>query len=278
MDFVQILLLALVQALSEFLPISSSGHLVLASWFLGWDYQGIAFDLAVHVGTLVAVVAYFRRDLWQLAMEALRWRPGQPLNASQRLALALVIGTVPAVIVGGLMGDAGALLLRDPRLIGTNLVVFGLLLGFADKRAGEKGQSDFERSAEDVFAAMRWRDAILIGCAQALALVPGTSRSGITMTAGLLLGFSRAAAARFSFLLSVPVMILAAVHTLWELGRSHEPVAWADFGLGALIAAVAGYLVIHGFLGVIRRVGVAPFVAYRVTVGLLVLGLALGGF
>jgi undecaprenyl-diphosphatase len=276
MDVVQILILALVQALTEFLPISSSGHLVLASYFLGWQYQGIAFDLALHFGTLLAVLGYFRRDLLGLAREALRWRPGRPLNPMQRLGFGLALSTVPAVIVGVSMGDAGALLLRHPLVIATNLVVFGLLLGWADRRERAAGlerataDADFVEDANAVFSRLTLRQAWWIGCAQALALVPGTSRSGITMTAGLLLGLTRAAAARYSFLMSVPVMVLAIAGKGWELREQAAPIAWGDFALGAAVACVAGVGVIHGFLGVIRRVGVQPFVIYRVLLGVFV--------
>jgi undecaprenyl-diphosphatase len=275
MDVWQILLLALVQALTEFLPISSSGHLVLASVFFGWDYQGIAFDLALHFGTLLAVLVYFRADLWAIARESLRWRPGRPLNALQRLGLGLALGTVPAVIVGASLGDAGALLLRHPLLIATTPIVFGVLLGLADRRVRDSrfqqatASADFVEDANAVFSRFTLRQALLIGAAQALALVPGTSRSGITLTAGLFLGLTRAAAARYSFLMSVPVMILAIVHSLWELWRADAlDVAWGDFALGAAVSCVAGLGVIHFFLGVIRRIGVMPFVLYRIALGL----------
>jgi undecaprenyl-diphosphatase len=275
MDPLHVIVLALVQALTEFLPISSSGHLVLASYFLGWDYQGIAFDLALHFGTLLAVVGYFRKDLFAIARELLRWRPGHALNALQRLGLGLGISTIPAVIVGATMGDAGALLLRHPLLIAANLVVFGLLLGWADRRTRARFQAatadaDFVEDANAVFSRMTWTQALLIGCAQALALVPGTSRSGITLTAGLFLGLTRAAAARYSFLMSVPVMILAIVHSAWEMRHVDTPIAWGDFALGAAISGVAGLGVIHVFLGVIRRMGVQPFVIYRVLLGTLI--------
>jgi undecaprenyl-diphosphatase len=278
MDVIHIIVLALVQALTEFLPISSSGHLVLASYFLGWDYQGIAFDLALHFGTLLAVLLYFRADLLAIARDVLRWRPGAPMTPMQRLGLGLAISTVPAVIVGAAMGDAGALVLRHPLVIAANLVVFGLLLGYADRKRPAAGapqaaaDADFAGDANAVFARMTLRQAALIGAAQALALVPGTSRSGITLTAGLFLGLTRAAAARYSFLMSVPVMVLAIVHSLWELLRAEggAPIAWHDFALGALISGVAGLGVIHVFLGVIRRAGVRPFVIYRVLLGVFV--------
>ena len=278
MDVIHLIVLALVQALTEFLPISSSGHLVLASYFLGWEYQGIAFDLALHFGTLLAVLLYFRADLLAILREVLRWRPGRPMNPMQRLGVGLAISTVPAVIAGASMGDAGALLLRHPLLIAANLVVFGLLLGYADRKVRDvrfqqaTADADFVEDANAVFSRMSLRQAFLIGCAQALALVPGTSRSGITLTAGLFLGLTRAAAARYSFLMSVPVMVLAITHSLWELLRADNaaPIAWFDFALGALISGVAGLGVIHVFLGVIRRVGVKPFVIYRVLLGVFV--------
>lgn len=277
MDFLHILVLALIQALTEFLPISSSGHLALASQLFGWDYQGISFDLALHLGTLLAVLLYFRRDLFGLAREALRWRPGTPMNPMQRLAFGLGLATVPAVIVGVLMGDAGALLLRHPLVIAANLIVFGLLLWIADRRTRDSGfeqataGADFVEDAQAVFSRMTLTQALLIGCAQALALVPGTSRSGITMTAGLFLGLSRAAAARYSFLLSVPVMLLAIVHAAWEMRHAGDVLAWHDMAVGAAISAVAGLGVIHFFLGVIRRIGVTPFVLYRLALGVFVI-------
>ena len=278
MDVIHIIVLALVQALTEFLPISSSGHLVLASYFLGWEYQGIAFDLALHFGTLLAVLLYFRADLLAILREVLRWRPGRPMNAMQRLGVGLAISTVPAVIVGASLGDAGALLLRHPLVIAANLVVFGLLLGVADRKIRDSrfqqatADADFVEDANAVFSRMTLRQAFLIGCAQALALVPGTSRSGITLTAGLFLGLTRAAAARYSFLMSVPVMVLAITHSLWELLRAAPaaPIAWGDFALGAAVSGIAGLGVIHVFLGVIRRVGVKPFVIYRVLLGVFI--------
>jgi undecaprenyl-diphosphatase len=277
LEFLHILILALVQALTEFLPVSSSGHLVLASLFLGWDYQGLAFDLALHFGTLLAVLVYFRSDFLALLLEVLRWRPGHVLNPMQRLALGLALSTVPAAIVGLAMGEAGANLLRHPLTIGFCLVLFGILLGLADRNARGNGvrqvaaDADFVEGANAVFAHMSLRQAFLIGCAQALALIPGTSRSGVTMTAGLFLGLTRAAAARYSFLMSAPVMVLATAHGVMELVLSEERVVWGDFALGALISAIAGVVVIHGFLKIIRRIGVMPFVIYRVALGLGVL-------
>jgi undecaprenyl-diphosphatase len=153
--------------------------------------------------------------------------------------------------------------------------VFGLLLGVADRRPSAAGagvaDAEFDAQADAVFASMSTKQAFLIGCAQALALVPGTSRSGITLTAGRFLGLGRAAAARYSFLMSIPVMVLALVHSLWEMRAQAAPVAWGDFALGAAVSGVAGIGVIHVFLGVIRRIGVQPFVIYRVLLGVFVI-------
>ncbi len=265
MEFWHILLLALVQALTEFLPVSSSGHLVLASQLFGWDYQGLAFDLALHFGTLLAILVYFRQDVWELIVETLRWRPGKPMNESQRLAFGIALATVPAGLAGLALGDAGAMVLRHPLMIAANLVVFGALLWFADLHSRKHAATVEKASASAAkFSEIGFGKALLIGCAQALALMPGTSRSGATMTAGLLLGLDRTRAARYSFLLSIPVMVLATAHAAWEMrDATATPLAWSDFFLGAAISAIAGWLVIRFFLETIRRVGVAPFAIYR---------------
>ena len=225
MGLLQILLLALVQALTEFLPVSSSGHLVLASLLLGWAYQGLAFDLALHVGTLLAVVLYFRRDVLAIVGAVLAWRPGTALTPTQRLGFGLALGTFPGALAGLLLGDSGALVLRHPLLIAGNLIVFGLLLGYAGRRAPEPAPrsatlSEGSDAADAVFAGMSMRHALLIGCAQALALMPGVSRSGATMTAALLLGWDRVAAARYAFLLSIPIILGAAIYELPEFSTS----------------------------------------------------------
>ena len=274
MDFLQILILALVQAATEFLPVSSSAHLVLASEIFGWQYQGLSFDLALHCGTLIAILAYFRRDIAELVRETLAWRPGRPLNPTQRLALGITLATIPAGIVGLLLGDAGALMLRHPVVIALNLIVFGLLLGLAEgwsRRHAQRALMAEASAAGEALGRLSIGRALLIGCAQTLALMPGTSRSGATMMAGMFLGLDRAQAARFSFLLAIPVMVLATAYGAWE--ALAEPLAGlGSMALGMLISAVAGWFVIHFFLGVIRRIGTLPFVAYRVLLGMGVLG------
>ncbi|HRQ34140.1 MAG TPA: undecaprenyl-diphosphate phosphatase [Chiayiivirga sp.] len=273
MDFLQILILALVQALTEFLPVSSSAHLVLASEMFGWQYQGLSFDLALHCGTLIAILAYFRRDIAELVREALAWRPGRRLNPTQRLALGITLATIPAGLAGLLLGDAGALVLRHPVMIASNLILFGLLLWFAERWSLRAVRALVAEGtgAGEALGRLSIGRALLIGCAQTLALMPGTSRSGATMTAGMLLGLDRAQAARYSFLLATPIMVLATAYGAWE-ARGEPLAGLGDMALGTLFSAVSGWFVIRFFLGVIRRIGTAPFVAYRVLLGVAVLG------
>ena len=267
METWHVVLLALVQALTEFLPVSSSGHLALVGFFLGWPYQGITFDLALHLGTLVAVIAYFWRDLLAIARETLklrRWRDATPL---QREGVGLVLATVPAAIVGVLMPDSFAESLRNPTIIAVNLIVFGVLLGIADRwKRGTRPET-----------SLTWKEALLIGAAQALALIPGTSRSGVTLTAGLALGLERSAAARYSFLMSVPITALAAAHGVMTALKGHEAIGIPTLLLGAAISGIAGVAVIHLLLVVLRRAGTLPFVAYRIVLGVVVLVLVARG-
>ncbi len=257
MDFLQVLVLAVVQGLTEFLPISSSAHLILVPVLTDWGDQGLAFDVAVHVGTLAAVVVYFRGQLARMVRDWLASLAGGPATAESRLAWAVLWGTVPVGLAGLLLGGWVEAALRGPLVIAATTVGFGLLLWWADRR-GPRSRGEHE---------LRWRDVAVIGLAQVLALVPGTSRSGITITAGLLLGLGREAAARFSFLLSIPVIALAGGLKTIELVASPAPVAWGALVGGALLAAVSAYACIRLFLGLVERVGLMPFVAYRLLLG-----------
>jgi undecaprenyl-diphosphatase len=253
MTWVQIAVLAVVQGLTEILPISSSGHLVLVPYLVGWTDQGLVFDVAVHFGSLGAVCLYFRNDLvaaFRGGLELLRGRMDTP---ESRIALAIALGTAPAAIAGLLLAGWISANLRDPLVVVTTLSGFGLLLGFAD-RFGRK-----ERIITDV----RVTDAIVIGCAQALALVPGTSRSGVTITAGLILGLKRQDAARFSFLLSAPVILLAAAYEATMLVVDGGSVSWRELGAGALISGVVAYFSIAFFMRFITTRDLLPFVIYR---------------
>jgi undecaprenyl-diphosphatase len=263
MTLLQAIVLGLVQAATEFLPVSSSGHLILVPRLLGWPDQGLAFDEAVHVGTLVATLLYFRREVGEMTtgfLASLR-RPAETSPAG-RLAWLLALGTVPAAVAGLLLDDWVGTVARNPRLIAGTLIGFGLLLGIAD-RVGRRDRD---------LATVGLKEALLIGCAQALALVPGTSRSGITITTALFLGFDRGAAARFSFLLSIPVGLLVALHDLLQIARGSLPQAGLlPVGAALLVSAVAAYLVIAGLLAWLRRQSLMPFVVYRVALGLVIL-------
>lgn len=262
MDLAQIIVLALVQGLTEFLPISSSAHLILVSVFTGWQDQGLGFDIAVHFGTLGAVLVYFRRDLLDMARDILAWARGGAQTSHSRLVWAIFWATLPVALAGLAFNDIISSQMRSPWVLAFGLIFFGALLGWADWNHG--GNRDEH--------GLGWKDILIIGCAQALALIPGTSRSGATMTAGLLLGLSREAAARFSFLLSIPVIFLAGAWQVRQLVVQPEPVQWEAFGLGAILAGVSAYLCIHFFLTFIRRMGMQPFVIYRVLLGLLLIG------
>ncbi|MEE4278014.1 MAG: undecaprenyl-diphosphate phosphatase [Halieaceae bacterium] len=260
MDAWQALCLALLQGLTEFLPISSSAHLILPSLLLQWPDQGLAFDVAVHLGTLLAVLTYFRRDLAMLARGSLAALPQRRLTPELREVLFLALATLPAIIAGVLISDRMDQL-RSIAVIAATTILFGLLLGIADRRVRSDGRLTVES----------WSAALIIGCAQAVALVPGTSRSGITITAALLLGLSREAAARFSFLMSIPVILGAALLQTLDLIADPEPVAWAVLGGAALMAALSAYTCIALFIRLIERVGMMPFVVYRLALGVLLL-------
>lgn len=261
MDSLQAIILAIVQGLSEFLPISSSGHLILTPHFLGWADQGLAFDVAVHVGTLFAVVAYFRRQLFAMTRAWFGSLAGGGLTPDARLAWCVIVGTIPVGIVGLLFSDLIEKMLRNPLFVAGTLSVFGLLMWLADR---------FGRQQRDEYS-VGWRDAILIGCAQALALMPGTSRSGVTMTMARTLGLTREAAARFSFLLAVPGIAMAGGYELLQLlGEPDGSVDWSMMSLGLVVSAATGYLCIHWLLKIIGRIGLAPFAIYRFALAALI--------
>ena len=253
MTGLHIIVLAVVQGLTEFLPISSSGHLVLVPYLLEWADQGLAFDVAVHFGSLVAVCVFFREDI----LGVLRGT-GQLLGGNLRLpqasmALAIGLGTIPAAAAGLLFASWIEANLREPSVIIYTLSGYGILMALAD-RLGK---------SERIIGDMRIRDAFVIGCAQALALVPGTSRSGVTITAARFMGFKRQDAARFSFLLSAPVILLATLYKGYELITGDAPVPWGELAIGALVSAVVAYLSIEFFMRFVSRIGLAPFAVYR---------------
>lgn len=254
MTTLQLVVLAIVQGLTEFLPISSSGHLVLVPAFFAWDDQGIAFDVAVHFGSLLAVCAYFRDDILALLRGTFQLAGFRNETHESNLALGLALGTVPAAIAGLAAADWIEGNLRDPAVIVYTLAGYAVLMVLADRY----GRS--ERNITNVGL----RDAFLIGCAQALALIPGTSRSGVTITAGRILGFARQDAARFSFLLSVPVILLASIFKAIELIMGPTAVSWAELGLAVVISGIVAYLSIGFFMRFVSRIGLLPFAVYRI--------------
>jgi undecaprenyl-diphosphatase len=263
MDFLSILSLAIVQGLTEFLPISSSGHLILAPRLLGFADQSLVADVAVHLGSLLAVALFFRRDIAVLWLAWWYALVRQQHTAESRLAWSILLATIPVMLFGLLLKDWVAGELRTPWVIAAATLGFGLLLAWADLRG----------SRQRTMAQIRLKDALIIGCAQVLALIPGTSRSGITMTAGLMLGLSREAAARFSFLLSIPTILAASVLITADLAQSSAPVAWFDLGTTLLLSAVTAYICIHFFLRFIERIGMWPFVIYRILLAGLIFAL-----
>lgn len=258
MDFIQIFVLALVQGISEFLPISSSAHLILVPILTDWEDQGLAFDVAVHVGTLSAVILYFYKDIIRMLTAWVKSLFGGSLTADARLAWAIGLGTIPVGLAGLLFKDYIEIYLRSPLVIATTTIVFAILLWLAD-RMGDRLRNEYD---------IRWIDVLLIGISQAFALIPGTSRSGATMTMALFLGFTRQAAARFSFLLSIPVILLAGGLLTKDLVESSTPVDWAALILGVALSAISAWLCIHYFLKFLSRIGMLPFVIYRLALGI----------
>jgi len=258
MDWIQVTVLALIQGLTEFLPVSSSAHLILPSLVLGWADQGLAFDVAVHVGTLLAVMLYFFRDIRQMLIAWLCSVFRKQHCRDSYMAWAVIIATIPAGLTGMLLGGFIELHLRSALVIATTTLVFGALLWWSDTRGRQnRGEGD-----------MNFRDAVWIGMAQALALIPGTSRSGITITAGLMLGLTRQAAARFSFLLSIPLILTAGGLKGIELYQTGSAAQISHTLVGGALAFVSALACIHYFLKLLDRIGMLPFVLYRLVLGL----------
>jgi undecaprenyl-diphosphatase len=262
MELLQILILAAVQGLTEFLPISSSAHLILAPLVTGYADQGLAFDVAVHVGTLAAVIGYFRREVIAIGSDFFRsWVDPNAGSRNARLGWMIIIATLPVGAFGLLMKSLVETDLRAPLVIAITTVGFGVLLLAADK-LGKRQRDEY---------SIGWRDAIIVGLFQAMAIIPGTSRSGATMTAGLFLGLTRKAASRFSFLISIPTIIMSGGLLTLDLLKSDVPVEWNSIALGVTLAFVTAYLCIHFFLQFIERIGMLPFVVYRLLLGAAIL-------
>lgn len=275
MPILHAIVLGLVQGLSEFLPISSSGHLLLVPWLFGWnDFSSLsvekAFDVSLHMGTLVAALVYFRSDVKTYVREGLRLvvKRERPTNAEGRLAWLLVLSALPGAAVGALFEKTIDEKLGKPALIAVSLIVFGLLLAYIDRRVGERKIEQYSK-----------RDAIIVGAAQVLALNPGTSRSGITMTAGRFLGFNRDTAARISFLMSLPITGGAVAYKGLKLLRDGVPSGLGvAMVVGVLTSGIAGWIAVWGTLKWVRTRSFAPFVVYRIALGVTVLVIVSAGW
>jgi undecaprenyl-diphosphatase len=268
MDAFQAIVLGIVQGLTEFLPVSSTGHLRIVPAFLGWEDPGAAFTAVTQLGTLAAVLLYFREDLWRIVTTWLRSLREPELRSSldARMGWYIGLGTIPIAIFGFIFKDQIEEGARSLYLIGTTLIVLGLLLLLAEKVASH------ERPLERITR----RDAIVIGFAQACALVPGVSRSGATLTAGMFLGFDRTSAARYSFLLSVPAVVLSGLFELRKIG-DEGGAGFVPTAIATLLAFVVGYATIAFLLRWLTSHSTAIFVAYRVLLGALVIGLTAAG-
>jgi undecaprenyl-diphosphatase len=265
MDGLEAILLAIIQGLTEFLPISSSAHLILPSQLLGWPEQGLAFDVAVHIGSLIAVLFYFRTDVKQMILAWFAWVFYSKKTPEGRLAWAVIFGTIPVGIIGLIVNYFGWVetYFRDTSVIAITTLVFAFVLWWADVHS-KKNRHEASLTAKDIF---------VIGFAQAIALIPGTSRSGITMTAALLLGLTQQAAARFSFLLSIPAILLPGALKSYELSHQVDAIHWELLLLGVVVSASAAFICIHYFLKLLDQIGFMPFIYYRIALGIFLMGL-----
>lgn len=260
MEIFQIVVLALIQGITEFLPISSSAHLILPKEVLGWPDQGLAFDVAVHIGSLSAVMIYFRKDIGELIQGWLASVFKQQHSDSSRLAWFVFFATIPTGLAGLLFKDFIEAELRSMQVIMVTTIFFGLYLWIGDSR----------QNKSIPLVKMTLTMALIIGFSQALALIPGTSRSGVTIATALLLGLHREASARFSFLLSIPIILLTGLLAVIDLIQNNlqtNAELWRDLFLGTVIAGVSAYVCIHYFLRFIQQIGMLPFVIYRLVLG-----------
>ncbi len=262
MTFWQIILLALLQGVTEFLPISSSAHLILVPTWMGWEDQGIAFDVAVHLGSLIAVLVFSRREISAIASESWAWvlRRAAPGPAA-RLGMMILLASLPVGVLGLLLHDTVEASFRDPKLIAVAGALFAILMVWADRRPQQ-----VTRVRE-----LGWRQALMIGCGQALALIPGASRSGVTMTAARALGMARPAAARLSFLLAIPVILGAAALETLNLTAAPLTADWGAMALGAAVAGGAAFVCMGALLRLVARWGLWPFALYRLALSAVIL-------
>jgi undecaprenyl-diphosphatase len=268
MPILQVIVLAVVQGITEFVPISSTAHLYLTSWLLGWHTEALDFDIALHIGTLLAILLYFLRDWLQIVAQGFGMRYGrdEELTRNRTMLWLLAIATIPVGVFGYVFNKQAETTWRNPFVIGFMLVAVGMVMWLAE-RAGRKRRD---------LSSLNLPEAVVIGLAQALSIVPGTSRSGITISAGLFNDFDRQSAARFSFLLSAPAIAAAAGKALYDMHKHGglDAILNAPFIVGVAVSALTGCVVIAWFLHYVRRSSLLPFVYYRIIFGIIVLALA----
>ncbi len=271
MNLLHAIVLGALQGFTEVLPISSSAHLILVPWLLKWPESGLTFDVALHLGTFIALAAYFRRDIIELVISTVAAISTRSLDTpSKRLPFLILAATVPAAVIGKLYEHQVEEKFRsNPLLIASFLIAFGLILGAVDRF----GRKRFTLSEQNLGSAMT------IGFFQCLALIPGVSRSGITITAGLMLGFTRESAARFSFLMSLPIVAGAALLKMGHLVKDGIPPGEGlPMLVGIVVSAITGYISVAFLLRLVQKQSLAPFVWYRLLAGGAVIALILGGF
>ncbi|MDY2799171.1 MAG: undecaprenyl-diphosphate phosphatase [Anaerobiospirillum succiniciproducens] len=272
MPITHIVVLALIQGITEFLPVSSSAHLIFPSQLLGWDDQGIAFDVAVHLGTLLAVVIYYISDLYEITIHTIKSMITRKQTPQSRIGWFIIIGTIPAAVAGLLLEEFVSTAGRSIHIIAYTTIGFGLLLGLAsyvNRKMNWHTKANLHNNRPDSLRKLNLAQTLVIGFSQALALIPGTSRSGITMTAGLFLGMRPEAAARFSFLLSIPIILASALLEGIKLVTSDVPCVAnpVEMLVGGIIAFITALIVIALFMRFISKSGMAVFVIYRILLG-----------
>ncbi|MBN9343383.1 MAG: undecaprenyl-diphosphatase [Caedibacter sp. 38-128] len=263
MSLYQIVILAIIQGATEFLPISSTGHLILVPHIFHWLPQGLELDVAMHVGTLLAVVLYFWRDILGLLQGFFLILRGEK-TLEGKMALYIILATIPAIIGGLILSSVGMDVLRTVTIVGWMSIVYGVLLFVIDRKV----------SPTQTLQDMTWKKAFFVGCAQALALIPGTSRSGACMTMARFLGFSRVDSARFAFLLSIPAILGAATLTGYKMQQEGQSLLTQEILLGAVIAAISGLIAIRFMMVWLQKASFTPFVVYRIILGIFLLMIA----
>ena len=260
MDIFQAIILAFIQGLTEFLPVSSSAHLVILPKFFDWPDQGLAFDVVLHFASLCAVIIYYRTSIAILAQDFFSSISSRKMQGDSFLAWGVLLGTIPVGLAGLFLNDFVEMNLRSFQVVAYATIFFGVALGLSDV---------FHRVRNMNREVIRGSDIVIVGCFQALALIPGTSRAGITITAALLIGLSRKLSIKFAFLLSIPVISLATIMKLFELSNKYQQVNWLLLFFGFAIAFLTSYFTIVFFIKLVERIGFLPFVVYRIFLGAL---------